>query len=644
MPAIPSLVLFRKVVNWGLTPQAINFAQSSFMGHRVCFNVPVDFMNEYFKWTRYSRELRPTGRFVNDITGVIANAPTFQTLIERCLGAEYTDIDGVAQGLNYSSDALDTVEDVKRDICVDNATWDYTPLVANPATAATSTPTATHYGANDFVMAFVLNKCFGSSSFDAYDIVYNLEDGFGMLTSAQLAAAITASLQEEEDKAATQVLPAKEVDNQSAADDKGQVDAMFRSLLSIDPQRFYRKGKQIAGLFETNFIATETRFRADLNTSGNLTYITVLSGTMVSGTKVQRSSGTQLLPEDAVLTLLGSDWTIVSASTGTFISVTAGEFHTCEDIASCLGTVASGVLTVDEYLFGTQLTAGAVLSGIGVPAGYTIGTYTPGIAPAKDTYTIVAPTINGVQSPDISDITTVTYFTTPTPDPDAAGNWCLAVGDKIEIPVRLYFRAPVTVLSVVDGAKNPSSATPDQVETVFIKGQTKSDGTLFDSTSAVDVAAADRENIIALRLQILCSSPLISNLTRASSEDTTIPLANQIVNFVNPIFYKGPNYATQKAIVLVYAGEAFNTSAVGYTVPTLADTLLITGATTPVDGLTAALNGNAVEITFDPAVAPALTAQTETRTITFTLTPTVGSSLTPIVKAIKVTISAPPPA
>jgi hypothetical protein len=196
------------------------------------------------------------------------------------------------------------------------------------------------------------------------------------------------------------------------------------------------------------------------------------------------------------------------------------------------------------------------------------------------------------------------------------------------------------VLSVVDGAKNPSSATPDQVETVFIKGQTKPDGTLFDSTSAADVAAADRENIIALRLQILCSSPLISNLTRASSEDTTIPLANQIVNFVNPIFYQGPNYATQKAIILVYAGEAFNTAAVGYTVPTLADTL----STTPVPGLSVVLNGNAVEITFDPTAASALTAQTETHTITFTLTPTVGSSLTPIVKDIKVTISAPPPA
>jgi hypothetical protein len=413
---------------------------------------------------------------------------------------------------------------------------------------------------------------------------------------------------------------------------------MFRSLLSIDPQRFYRKGKQIAGLFETNFIATETRFRADLNATGDLTNITVLSGTMVSGTKIQRSSGTPLLPADAVLTLTGSAWSISSASlTGSFPVVTAGEFHTCEDIVSCLGTVASGVLTVDEYLFGTQLTAGALLSGIGVPAGYTIGTYTAGTAPAKDTYLIVPPNVGGTPAANFADITTATYFTTPTADPNGAGNWCLAVGDKIEIPVRLYFRAPVTVLSVVDGAKNPSSATPDQVETVFIKGQTKSDGTLFDSTSETDVAAGNRENIIALRLQILCSSPLISDLTRASSEDTTIPLANQIVNFVNPIFYQGPNYATQTAIVLVYAGETF---AAGNSVPTFTNSL----TTTAVAGLSAGLDGNVVEITFNPATASALTAQTETHIVTCTLTPIGGSSLTPIVKAIKVTISAPPPA
>ena len=643
MPAIPSLVRYRKVVNWGLTPQAINFAQSSFMGHRVCFSVPVDFMNQYFTWSRYSRELRPTGRFTNDPNSA-GLVPTFKEMISRCLDSPYSDLDGVATGLNYSSEALDETADMKRDQCVNNYDWDYTGLALATPTAPTSTPTATHYSANDLVMAYVLNKCFGSSAFDSYGVIYNLDDGFGMLTSEQLAEAIRASLQEEDDKAKDATMPIMEVDTQQPGDDKGQVDAMFRSLLSIDPQRFYRTGRQITGLFETNYIAKETRFRADLDALGVLTNITVLSGTMVNGAKVQRSSGTSLLPTDAVLVLdpNGIDWTITSASltsiSGSFPVVTAGEFHTCEDIVSCLGTVAGGVLTVDEYLVGTELTNGALLSGIGVPAGYiiggrtTVGNYTANPV-VKDTYPIIPPVVNGNPAANFADITTVTYFTTPTADPDASGNWCLAIGDKIEIPVRLYFRAPVTVLSVVDGAKNPSSATPDQVETVFIKGQTKSDGTLFDSRSAADVAAADRENIIALRLQIVCSAPLISSKTLATSEDVTIPLANQIVNFVNPIFYKGPNYATQKAIVLVYAGEAFATGNTTFTSSL---------STTAVPGLSAGLNGNVVQITFNPVTATAVTGQTETYTITCTLTPIGGSSQTPIVKDIKVTVSAPP--
>jgi hypothetical protein len=371
----------------GLTAQAINFAQSAFMGHRVSFNVPVDFMNEYFTWTRAAGEVRPTGRFLNN-PNPVGFIPTFEEIIERCLGTDYTDLDGVAQGLNYSSDALDTLNDTKRDSSITNNKWDYTNLGLATPTAPTSTLQPTHYSANDLVMAFVLNKCFGSSSFDAWDIVYNLEDAFGMLTNADLAAAIKDSLQEEEDKAALVISPAVQPSAQNPGDDKGRVDDMFRSLLSIDPQRFYKDGTQIPGLFEAN-------------------------------------------------------------------------------------TDAAG-----------------------------------------------------------------------------SGNWCLGVGDKIEIPVRLYFRAPVTVLSVVDNAKNPMSATPEQVETVFIKGE----GSTFDATNPAHVAAADRGNVMSIRLQLVCSAPAISNNTLATSEDVSVTLPLQVVNKVNLIFYKGPHYPVQTSIGVVVAG------------------------------------------------------------------------------------------
>ena len=387
MPTVPSTLCFRKITHLGLTPQAINFAKSSFMGHRVCFNVPVDLMNQYFEWTRAAGELRPTGRFLNN-PNPLGLVPTFEQIIERCLGTDYTDLDGVAQGLNYSSDALDTLNDTKRDTSITNNTWDYTNLGLTTPSAPTSTPETTHYSANDLVMAFVLNKCFGSSSFDAWDIVYNLEDAFGMLTSADLAAAIKDSLQDEEDKAAAMVAPNKAVNLQQPGDDKGRVDEMFRSLLATDPQRFYKGGVQIPGLFETNV------------------------------------------------------------------------------------------------------------------------------------------------------------------DADGDGNWCFGIGDKIEIPVRLYFCAPVTVLSVVDNAKNPSSATPDQVETVFIKGEASN----FDATDAAQVAAADRGNVMSLRLQLVCSAPVISNKTLATSEDITVPITLQVVNKMSLIFYKGPHYPTQTSIGIVVAG------------------------------------------------------------------------------------------
>jgi hypothetical protein len=357
------------------------------MGHRVCFNVPVDLMNQYFEWTRAAGELRPTGRFLNN-PNPLGLVPTFEQIIERCLGTDYTDLDGVAQGLNYSSDALDTLNDTKRDTSITNNTWDYTNLGLTTPSAPTSTPETTHYSANDLVMAFVLNKCFGSSSFDAWDIVYNLEDAFGMLTNADLAAAIKDSLQDEEDKAAAMVAPNKAVNLQQPGDDKGRVDEMFRSLLATDPQRFYKNGTQIPGLFETNVDA-------------------------------------------------------------------AGD-----------------------------------------------------------------------------------------------GNWCLGVGDKIEIPVRLYFRAPVTVLSVVDNAKNPSSATPDQVETVFIKGE----GSTFNPTNPVHVAAADKGNVMSLRLQLVCSAPVINNNTLATSEDVSVTLPLQVVNKASLIFYKGAHYPVQTSIGVVVAG------------------------------------------------------------------------------------------
>jgi hypothetical protein len=103
---------------------------------------------------------------------------------------------------------------------------------------------------------------------------------------------------------------------------------------------------------------------------------------------------------------------------------------------------------------------------------------------------------------------------------------------------------------VVDNAKNPMSATPEQVETVFIKGE----GSTFDATNPAHVAAADRGNVMSIRLQLVCSAPAISNNTLATSEDVSVTLPLQVVNKVNLIFYKGPHYPVQTSIGVVVAG------------------------------------------------------------------------------------------
>jgi hypothetical protein len=406
-PAPDTVTLrYKKVVGLGLTFQAINFAQGEFMGHRVRFNVPVDYMNQYFFWQRASGDYRPTGRFANEgrpDQDDIIDLPTFANFLQWCLGTSYTDIDGVEDALNYSSQALDTYNESKRDHCVPNFTTVEALVDAGDDAEMGDVTPETHYGANDLVMAYVLYKCFGSSAFDAEDIVYNLEDAFGMLTSKQLADAVKDSL-EEQDELAVEVIGATA---EPKPGQRGKVDEMFRALLAADPKRFFLKGKQIEGLFETNYV--------------------------------------------------------------------------CPD--------ASGG------------------------------------------------------------------------DPEAEGNWCLKPGDIIEIPIKLVFTAPVTVLSVVDNPREPSSLSPEKPETVVIKGEVNAtDATLAWEFNEENLAAANRANIMSVRLQLLCSMPLNTDKkTFATSEvldDAGAPAAMdfKIANQMNIVFYNSKYYPKQSAIAIVPVG------------------------------------------------------------------------------------------
>ena len=381
-PAPATVTLrYKKVVGLGLAFQAINLAQGEFMGHRVRLALPVDLMNEYFTWQRAAGEVRPTGRFTNDASGA---DQTFEELLTWALGSSMTDVDGVANGLNYSSEALDTYNDSKRDTAI-----------VNVDASGTTIPDK-HYSANDLVMAYVLFKCFGSSAFDAEDIIYNLEDAFGMLSSAALAAAVKDSLAAEDIEAGLVLAQTEE----PKLGNRGKVDEMFRALLAADPQRFMKNGKQIDGLFETN--------AADA--SGNS-------------------------------------------------------------------------------------------------------------------------------------------------DESGAGNWCLKVGDVIEVPIKLYFTAPVTVLSVTDEVRQPSSDSPANPETVVIKGQPGADAETAYDPNEEGAAVAARENTMSVRLQLLCSAPRGAN-SGATSEVGAATPALKVVTQMNLIFYNGPNYPAQSAIAVITSGGA----------------------------------------------------------------------------------------
>ena len=219
-----SVLRYRKLVTTDLANQAVNLAESGTMGHRVQVPMSVDDLNSFFVWDRPAGTDRAVGHFAaTTSTGV-----KFDDIMINSLSKVYTDVDGVTNGLNFSSAILD----------------------ANTDTRVRQNG---NVSANDIVMSYLLYKCYGSSAAPTMAVVYNLEDAQQMLSNGTLTMAIHNSLSTEEALST------------SASVDKGAVDAMFRDLLAADPMRFFdATGKQIAGLFETN---------ADVDSTGSWGFV-----------------------------------------------------------------------------------------------------------------------------------------------------------------------------------------------------------------------------------------------------------------------------------------------------------------------------------------------------------------------------------
>lgn len=202
---------YRTLITTAVANQGVTLAESGTMGHRVQVPMSVDDLNRFFIWHRPKETPAPVGHF-RQIDGSGVN---FNDMLLQSLGKTYTDIDGVTNGLNFSSAILD----------------------ANPDPSIRLNGLVS---ANDLCMAYMLFKCYQSSAAPTMNVIYNLADAQQMLTSGTLVLAIDTSLATEEAKSSN-----------PPGTDQGAVNAMFKDLMAADPTRFFTAaGIQIPGLFE----------------------------------------------------------------------------------------------------------------------------------------------------------------------------------------------------------------------------------------------------------------------------------------------------------------------------------------------------------------------------------------------------------
>jgi hypothetical protein len=191
---------YAPLVSVALAENAINLVDAAAYGHRVKLSMPVTGTTGFqncFSWERNPGDFYPVGK---------CDTAKLNAAILAAIKDGYEDLDAQTKGLSFSSSALDSIADPRLRKDEDKS-------------------------ANDLVMAYVLFKLYGRSSYPTIDNVFNLEDAQEMLTDAGLVDEIT----------------------DSVAANAGDVSQMFKDLIAADPQRFFTAaGQQVTGIFETN--------------------------------------------------------------------------------------------------------------------------------------------------------------------------------------------------------------------------------------------------------------------------------------------------------------------------------------------------------------------------------------------------------
>ena len=228
----------------------VHFTDTEFTGHRVQCKIAREDLNLYLKWNRPVGSSQPFG-YINDLSG-------FSACLETALGDGFLDLDSVPNKLSFTSGQL-----------------------ANAYNVTNS--------ANDLIMAYILYKVFGNTSFNTNTKLYNRSNALSILSNTDVTHAVGTSI--------------------ASHNTEGEaIDTLFHDLLIANPMRFFNQstGTQTPGIFETTANSFST---GDWNTVvGDIIEIKVvfvfkapITRGMITGVNTQASTEYLIIPTDDTL-------------------------------------------------------------------------------------------------------------------------------------------------------------------------------------------------------------------------------------------------------------------------------------------------------------------------------------------------------
>lgn len=241
---------YSEIISIQMMEMPVHFTDTEFAGHRVQCKIAREDLILYLKWDRTVGSSHPVG-YINDISG-------FGACLETALGDGFLDLDSVPNKLSFTSGVL-----------------------ANAYNVTNS--------ANDLIMAYILFKVYGSTSFNTDTKQYNRSNALSILSNTDVTQAVGTSIA-------------------SHNTEGGAIDTLFHDLRIANPTRFFNQntGTQIAGIFETT---------ADVFSTGHwntvvgdviemkvvFVFKAPITRNMITGVNTQASTEYVIIPTDDTL-------------------------------------------------------------------------------------------------------------------------------------------------------------------------------------------------------------------------------------------------------------------------------------------------------------------------------------------------------